>query len=57
LRDEAEAYAARLRDAGVTVACTRYDGMVHGFVTRAPDLPQSRSAMAQIVGALSKYLN
>ena len=56
LRDEAEAYAARLRDAGVTVACTRYDGMVHGFVTRAPDLPQSRSAMAQIVGVLSEYL-
>jgi acetyl esterase len=56
LRDEAEAYAARLSKAGVAVTCTRYDGMVHGFITRAPDLPQSRSAMAQIVGALTEYL-
>ncbi len=56
LRDEAEAFAARLREAGIETDCARYDGMVHGFITRAPALPQSQAAMAQIVGMLTERL-
>ncbi|NAS23571.1 alpha/beta hydrolase fold domain-containing protein [Herbidospora sp. NEAU-GS84] len=32
LRDEGEAYAARMRAAGATATSVRYDGVIHGFV-------------------------
>ncbi len=32
LRDEGEAYAAKLRQAGVPVTAVRYQGIVHDFV-------------------------
>jgi len=52
LRDEAEAYAARLREAGVPVTCTRYDGMIHGFFSYADFVDKGRLAVAQAGAAL-----
>jgi acetyl esterase/lipase len=36
LRDEGEAYAARLRAAGVVVTTVRYDGITHDFMMLNP---------------------
>ena len=42
LRDESEAYARRLRDAGVAVELRREPGLIHGFMTLDEDLPGVR---------------
>ena len=47
LRDEAEAYAVRLQDAGVSVKSSRYDGTIHGFVNMAKMLSQGQEALAE----------
>ncbi len=52
LRDEGEAYAMRLRQAGVAVQTSRYDGMIHGFFTMTKITPRAREAIGEAVGAL-----
>jgi acetyl esterase len=56
LRDEGEAYAMRLRQAGVPVQTTRYDGMIHGFFTMTKVTPRAREAVGEAVGALRMAL-
>jgi acetyl esterase/lipase len=50
LRDEGEAYAAKLRMAGVPVTTVRYDGTVHDFML-LNSLSQTKAARAAIAQA------
>src|SRR5213078_1916119 len=52
LRDEGEAYGARLRDAGNQVLVKRYPGMIHGFFGMGTLLTQARTATKEAAGAL-----
>jgi acetyl esterase len=52
LRDEGEAYAARLEQAGVRVEARRYDAMVHGFAGMSSLTPVADEAMDWMVDAL-----
>ncbi len=54
LRDEGEAYAQKLRAAGVPTACTRYDGMIHGFFNMFNVLDKGRLAVEEASQALRK---
>ena len=52
LRDEGEAYAKKLQDAGVDATATRYDGMIHGFFGMSAVLDKGAQALAQASSAL-----
>ena len=58
LRDEGEAYAARLRAAGVPVTTVRYDGITHDFMMLNPlsDTHATRAAVAQAISILRDAL-
>jgi acetyl esterase len=56
LRDEGEAYAAKLRQAGVPVEVVRYDGVIHGFVSFLGIVDQAAAAL-DLIGARVKQAN
>jgi acetyl esterase/lipase len=58
VRDEGEAYASKLRQAGVDVTATRYEGIIHDFVmlNALRGTKAAEAAIAQAVRYLSKAL-
>ena len=56
LRDEGEAYARALRDAGVRVDYACYGGMIHGFVPMGRLIDTGNRAVSHIAGSLREAL-
>jgi acetyl esterase len=57
LRDEGEAYAERLRAAGVAVDCRRRAGMVHGYLRWTAAVDEAAVSLDEIGAALREALD
>ncbi|MGW3999547.1 alpha/beta hydrolase [Amycolatopsis sp. NPDC004772] len=57
LRDEGEAYAEKLREAGVEVALRRHEDLIHGFINFTGVGTRFREALAETAGALRQGLS
>ena len=59
LRDEGEAYARKLRSAGVDVTAVRYEGIIHDFVmlNALRDTNAAQNAIAQAITYLRQALS
>ena len=58
LRDEGEAYARKLNQAGVEVIAVRYNGLIHdwGLLNPIATVPEVRTAITQVATELKKRL-
>jgi acetyl esterase len=57
LRDEGEQYGERLREAGVPVTMTRYEGQIHGFFWMAGVIDQGKRLIEEIATELRRALS
>jgi acetyl esterase len=57
LRDEGEAYAAKLRDAGVDVEHTRAAGMVHGFLRMPGVIERAGETIDRVAARVREVLS
>lgn len=57
LRDEGEAYAERLRGAGVAVTSKRYDGLIHGYFAMGGIVDAARAAVDESMRHLQAALH
>ena len=57
LRDEGEAYAMALANAGVTTRCQRYGGLIHGFFAQSRVVSAAKGPMDDACKALRNALS